>query len=636
MHYNIPYIFTISLLFCYITTLQSLSQTEKEKLKPIVVTGTTIPSNILSFPSDISVIDRSTIESSHAQNVAELIEQVPGIFVDSQGGRGGISSVYIRGADPNFTLVLLDGVKLNDPNNSRGGSFDISTISTDNIERIEIIKGPRSSVYGSEALAGVINIITFKGLTENKRVIDISAATKGGFRTLAEARGSKNKYYYSFSGSYLDDGEPVEGSKFKSPSFIASAGYQGENLDITSVTRYSYIDSESFPEDSGGGEFAVIRETENRKTNQFLSGVNGLYYISPSWVKNLTINFTLIQEDIESPGVAPGERDPFGIPPNDSDNKYYRIEGEYLNIINILGSNALSFGLSVQYENGKNKGQILLDTPVQTRFEEDMFTFSPLLELKLNPVENFYLDIGMRVDIPEGFDTEFSPNIGATYYMNNIGTRISANWGEGFKLPSFFALGNPVVGNTGLQPETSRSFDIKLEKAFFDNLFTGSLAYFHNDFKNLIDLDEGPPPVLVNRSKVKTEGIEAQIQSKTIYDANLTGNFSYINSDISGTDEELRNRPKWLANLVIIWMPVELFKLYLDVNYVGKYLDSSIPTGDREIGDYIVVNTALTVFIRNQIEAYLAVDNLLDKEYEQFIGFEAPGIRPRLGVRWSF
>jgi len=614
---------------------QGLSENQKKTLNPVVVTGSTIPSNILSFPSDITVIDKEIIQSSHAQDISELIELVPGIFVDQQGGRGGISSVYIRGADPNFTLILLDGVKLNDPNNSRGGSFDLSTISTDNVERIEIIKGPKSSVYGSEAIAGVINIITYKGLTENKRIIDVSAATKNGFRTLAEVRGSKGNYYYSFSGSYLDDGEPVEGSKFESPSFIANVGYQDDNFEITSVTRYSHIDSENFPEDSGGPEFAVIRETEKRNTNQFLTGVNGFYYFSPTWVNNIILNFTLIQEDTDSPGVAPGERDPFGIPPNRTDNEYYRIEAEYLNIINILNSNAISFGLDIQYEEGKNNGIILLDSPVETSFNENRYTISPLLEIKLNPIDNFYLDIGGRVDIPEDFDTEFSPHVGVIYKIKDFGTKISANWGEGFKLPSFFALGNPVVGNKDLKPETSNSFDIKVEQTFFDSLFKGSLSYFYNEFENLIDLDEGPPAVLVNRSRVTTKGFEAQFQTRSIYNANMTGNISYIDSNISGTDENLRNRPKWLANLILTWLPARQFKFYMDMNYVGDFFDSSIPTGEREIGDYLVVNTSLTAYIRKNIELYLAVNNLFDEKYQEFIGFDAPGIRPRLGIRWT-
>ncbi|MGI9535157.1 MAG: TonB-dependent receptor plug domain-containing protein, partial [Thermodesulfobacteriota bacterium] len=616
-----------------VTSSHILAQQEKETLSPVVVTGTTIPTNLLSFPSDITVIDKKIIESSHAESISELLRVVPGIFVDQRGGRGGFSSVYIRGADPNFTLVLLDGVKLNDPNNSRGGSFDLSTISTDNIERIEIIKGPQSAVYGSDALAGVINIITYKGLTEDKRVIDVSAATKNGYRVLTEARGSKNNFYYSFSSSFLNDGEPVEGSKFESPSIITNVGYQDDNLEISSVTRYSHIKSESFPDDSGGPEFAVIRETEKRKANQFISGINGYYYITPHWSNNLTVNFTLIQEDVSSPGVAPGERDPFGIPRNDSDNKYFRLEAKYLNIINILETNAFSFGLDIQYENGKNNGVIFLNTPLETTFIESRYTFSPLAELKLNPIKNFYLNLGGRVDIPQDLNTEFSPHIGVKYQIEDFGTTVTASWGEGFKLPSFFALGNPIVGNPGLKPETSNSYEIKIEKIFFDDLLAGSFTYFNNEFKNLIDLDEGPPPTLVNRSRVKTKGFEAGFQMGSIYNANLAGNISYINSDISGTDEELRNRPEWLANLVLIWMPVRTFEFFVNVNYVGSVLDSSIPTGEQVIGDYVVVDTAITAYFRKNIEAYLAVDNLFNKKYQQFIGFEAPGIRPRIGIR---
>ena len=635
MHYQLYSIFSILILFFLFFPLKTSAESESSRLDPIVVTGTNIPSDLISFPSDVTVIDSKIIRDSQADNISELLKTVPGVFVDQQGARGGISSVYIRGADPNFTLVLLDGVKLNDPNNSRGGSFDLSTISTDNVRKIEIIKGPQSFVYGSDAIAGVINIITYKGLTETKRVVDISGEADKGYRVLTEVRGSGDNFYYSFSGSYLDDGDPVEGSGFKSPSIIANLGYYSDKFEINSVTRYAYIDSESFPDDSGGPEFAVIRESERRKTNQLTNGINAYYEIRPFWSNNLKLNFTLIQEDTDSPGVAPGIRDPFGIAANESDNRYYRLEAEYINSVRFLETNAFSVGLDLQYENGESNGQILLDNGIPTGFELERYTVSPLAEVKLNPYSNLYVTLGGRIDIPEDFDTEFSPFAGIKFIVEGTGTVLSADWGEGFKLPSFFALGNPVVGNSGLRPETSRSYEFKIEQTFSD-LFVGSITYFDNEFKNLIDLEEGPPPLLVNRSRVTTRGFEAALQTKEFYNAVITGNLSYVDSDIKGTDEELRNRPNWLANIVILWSPVNTLDFYMNINYVGEYLDSSIPTGDRTIGNYVVVNTAVTFIFKNGFESYIAVENLFNKDYQQFVGFDAPGIRPRIGLRWTF
>jgi outer membrane cobalamin receptor len=158
MHYNYLSILCIIVHFIVYSNLYQTLAADDVLMEKIVVTGTTFPVSISEFPSEITVIDQQLIRSSHAKNISELLRTVPGVFIDQQGGRGGISSIYLRGADPNFTLILLDGVKLNDPNNSRGGSFDLSTLSTDNVERIEIVKGPQSAVYGSDAIAGVVRL----------------------------------------------------------------------------------------------------------------------------------------------------------------------------------------------------------------------------------------------------------------------------------------------------------------------------------------------------------------------------------------------------------------------------------------------------------------------------------------------
>jgi len=609
---------------------------DDELMDKIVVTGTTIPVSVTEFPSNITVIDRKLIDSSHSRNVSELLRTVPGVFVDQPGGRGGVSSIYLRGADPNFTLILLDGVKLNDPNNSRGGSFDLSTLGTDNIERIEIVKGPQSAVYGSDAIAGVINIITYDGNSQPKNSVDFSAQTHGGYRLLTESRGRKGLFSYSLSASYADDGDPTPGNKFKSPTFISNLGYSGDSLEIKSVSRYSHIESASFPDDSGGPEFAVIRETEKRDLNQFLTGLRFIYLPGERWVNNVNLFLTHIDEDITSPGVAPGVRDPFGIPANNSDSEYTRLEAEYTAIFNISSGNDISLGIDTQYERGKSSGTLFSQQEIPTNFKEDRFTVSPLIELKLNLIRNIFIFAGGRLDYTDGFGTEFSPHLGILYNLQRTGTSFSANWGEGFKLPSFFALGNSIVGNDGLKPESSNSFDFKVTQLLFNESLSLAAAAFYNNFRNLIDFDEGPPPRLINRDKVVTKGFEFEIKTKEVFNTVLSGNVSYINSNIINSAENLRNRPEWLANFTVIYSPESFLEIYTNINYVGSYFDSSVPTGEVKIGDYVLVDSAVTVYINKDLKIYLEVENILNQKYQQVVGFDSPGIRPGGGIHWSF
>ena len=626
------YLLAISFLLLSFNSFAS----EDEYLEKVVVTGTSIPVNITEFPSDITVIDHKYIESSHAHDVSELLKTVPGVFVDQAGGRGGVSSIYLRGADPNFTLILLDGIKLNDPNNSRGGSFDLSTLGTDNIERIEIVKGPQSAVYGSDAIAGVINIITFDGNSQQKSLVDVSAQTQGGYRLLTESRGRKSSVSYSLSASFVEDGEPTEGNRFKSPTFISNLGYSVDRLEIKSVTRFSHIDSASFPDDSGGPEYAVLRETDERELNQFLTGIKINHLSGERWVNNVNLFLTHTEEDIDSPGVAPGIRDPFGIPANSSDSKYTRVEAEYLSIINIASANIISLGIDTQYEWGKSSGTLFAIEDIPTNFKEERFTVSPLFELKLNLIRNTYIFAGGRLDYTDNFGTEFSPHIGILYNLQSTGTSISANWGEGFKLPSFFALGNPIVGNDELKPETSNSIDFKVSQRLFDDLFSLAATAFYNNFSNLIDFDEGPPPRLINRDKVVTKGFELKMKTKKVFNTVLSGNLSYIKSNIKNSSDILRNRPEWLANFTVIWTPKNYLEIFTNINYVGSYFDSSIPTGEVKIGDYLLVDAAVTVYIKENLKVYFKIENILDQEYQQVVGFDAPGIRPGAGIQWNF
>ena len=160
---------------CFLPSAGPAETLPVETLDPVVVTATALPTNQSQTPIRTKVFTRTGFDSQQPNRLGTLLQQTPGIFVDEMGGRSGISSLYIRGADPNLTMVLLDGVPLNDPTNQRGGSVDLSSLTPERIERIEIVKGPASVFYGSDAMAGVVNIITQKG----RRRIDWLPARKG-------------------------------------------------------------------------------------------------------------------------------------------------------------------------------------------------------------------------------------------------------------------------------------------------------------------------------------------------------------------------------------------------------------------------------------------------------------------------
>lgn len=606
-------------------------------LEPVVVTGTLNPASLSQTPASMTVITREQIEERNASSVAEILQQVPGLYVDQPASRGGVTSVYIRGGDPNFTLVLIDGVKVNDPTNSRGGSFDFSTLSPDNIERIEIVRDPMSSLYGSDALSGVINIITKKGEGKPEAFAEGSLGRYGQYSFLGGVSGGGELYNYSLSGSYLDDGEQVEGSSFKSPSFTGRLGVlNNRNFEISSTVRYSHVESSSFPDDSGGPEFAVIRSVDRRNIDQFLLGVDLTQEVLPWWEYRLELAYYNNKEKFSSPGVAPGIRDPFGIPPNSSDSDFKRYDANFINTFTIRDGVVLAAGFEAEIEDGKSRGEMMLDAPVPTSFALTRYILSPYAEVQFSAVENLYAVLGARLDFPEGFNDAFSPRAGLTYKIVSTDTTLRANWGKGFKLPSFFSLSSPIVGNPDLVPEKSESVDVGVSQRVWDGKAGAQVNLYYNRFKNLIDFDEGPPPILVNRSRVTVKGFEIIGDVNPWEPLTVSGSVTYADSNIEGVDQELRNRPKWFGGFSVEFRPDRSLVMALDAVFTGKVHDSSIPTGDVVLDPYTVFDFTATWTPSRNVRVFLAVENLLNAEYEQFVGFPAPGISPRAGLRLTY
>lgn len=607
-------------------------------LEPMVVTGSRIPNPAARNAQSTTVLERNDIDAVRPASAIELLRRVPGLHIDQPGGRGGVSSVYLRGGDPNHTLVLVDGIPVNDPTNSRGGSFDFSTLNVENIERVEVVRGPQSAIYGSNAMAGVINIVTREPASKSEVVLSGGVGTDGYYRGDALARGPLGRARYAFGTGYLDDGEPVEGSRFR--TFQTTGKLDWAPADSTLVRLYSrYADSRarSFPDDSGGPRFAVERDRDRRDIGEFTIGGDVDQQLAPWWNLTLKANHYRRREDVSSPGVAPGRRDPFGVPPNNSDSKFERTNLVGSTLFTANDSLRFTLGAAAEIEAGENRS-VLFFGPARLpgRFELERTTYATFAEADLTLPGGLVLQPGVRIDFPEDFNAEVSPRLGALYRIDASQTTLRASYGRGFKLPSFFSLGNPIVGNANVKPEKSESVDVGVSQEFWGERGRAGVTFFHTRYIDIIDFEEGPPPRLVNRSEATAKGVELAASLNPAAGLSLSAHASYTRTDIKNSDEELRSRPKWRGGLDADWRPRPDIILHGSVLYVGRVLDSSIPTGDVRWGDYLRVDLAATWAPRPNLAVTLAVDNLFDADYQEAVGFPASGIRPRLSARVSF
>ncbi len=601
----------------------------QRKTEPVIITvsAQAIPESSVS--GSVTLISREMIEASQAESVIDLLQESTFLHISQVGGAGGLSSVTLRGGDPNFTLVMIDGIPVNDPTNLLGGSYDFSYLSTDQIERIEIVRGPLSSIFGSEAISGVINIVSRQGTGRPKLSLEARAGNFGSQEVRTGIQGRHSKWSYAFSGSYFDIDEQTAHDSLNRKTAALNSSVEivdGRFLNFTS--RYTANDASGFPENGGGPLFSILRDTETSESEELLFGAR---YHQPAFA--IDFDFFKHRSDSFTPAILDG------IPPgglslpsfqNRSDFERTRIQWTGF-WTRAPWSSTLT--ASWKRESGDSNGVIADFLP--TEFQLQRNTLAAAGEI-LYDSPNFHATFGIRVDDTEDFDREISPRFGLTYLFPQAGAKIRGTWGEGYKLPSFFAVGDPNIGNPELLPERSRAWDIGVEKEVYDAKLFLSGVWFRNSFRDLIDFSADEFR-LVNRREVITKGAELEARYKATRAIQLLAHLNYVDAEIRGSTEHLRDRPKWRGGLGLDWQIRDALRLHLTYTAVGERFDFQIPVPERAIaGQYQTLDLAASYQIVEGVTTFLRIDNLLDREYQEFVGFPNPGIYARAGVTLSF
>ncbi|MEJ2602695.1 MAG: TonB-dependent receptor [Gammaproteobacteria bacterium] len=617
--------------------LDAIAQSDGDAIDTIVVTGTRVTDTLADIPNTTTVIGLDEIEVQNHANVLDYLRNAPGLQVTQPGGRGGIASVFIRGGEPNFTMVLIDGVRVNDPNNTRGGSFDFSTLNVDDIERIEIVRGPQSAIYGSDALSGVINIIT-KGRADDLGVGVHAEIGEDDYRRAAlEVSGPTTETGgFALRVARVDDGEPTPGNTFESDSITGKLSFgAGENWDLRIFGRYSDNEGTSFPEDSGGYDLAVIRDLDIKSSEDLSLGLAGGIDLTADWRLNFTASLFDHEDSYASPGVAPGVRD--GVPPNSADSKLDRDTYTAHVVGDLTDTLRMTVGLDYYQEEGSSEGSVEFfpGFSIPSGFSIDRDVTGYFGEFQYQPVTGLSLLGSVRRDDPNEEPGETTTKLGLLYDFNGGQTTLRVNWGEGFKLPSFFALASPLVGNPELKAETSESADIGITQRFLGGRLAATATLYRNEFTDLIDFD---PELFtnVNRTEVEAQGAELEVDYRPSDALSLYAELVYLDIDVKDVQRQLRQRPDWRGSASARWRPADRWQLQATWLYVGETWDSSIPTGGLVLDGYNRLDAAVSWLPDADLNVVFAVDNLLDEDYEEAIGFPSPGRRARLALRYRF
>ncbi|MBV1918120.1 MAG: TonB-dependent receptor [Sphingomonadaceae bacterium] len=559
-----------------------------------------------------------------AQAPASLLESLallPGVDAFEKGGIGGGSYLSIRGGEPNFALVVINGVRVNDPMLSSGGGFDFSLIGPGDAARVDILSGPWSTSYGADALSGVVSIRLGTAQDGSGAAARMGTGSGGRFHVGGRAflRGKAGALTLAASARDTNDYHAGSSSEGQLAMFAASPEL-GSAIGLDLFGFYSASQSEGFPEDSGGPELAVLRDSEMRDRRQIALGASASTAISSHMEAQLRASWGQSTFQSSSPGIAPGVLD--GVPPISSDSRFDRLE-----LVSSLSwspaeSFAASIGASFVHEDGQSDGVVDFGFPIPASYALSRSLPGLFATASLALPAGATLHTGLRADFPESGPDRFTPRAGLTVPLGQSGFTLAANYARGFKQPSFFALGFPLIANPDLLPETSTTYDGGISWASADGNWTASAVAYRSVYRDLIDFD--PDRFTnINRTRVTAKGFELAASGQWNR-LRLLGNLTYLSSR-SADEAPLRFRPEWKGTASLEWAPHERVTVRIDGRFNGEFLDSSVATGFQTIDGFTTLDAQVSVVLRPGLELRAALRNLTGKSHYRTIGTPEPG-----------
>jgi vitamin B12 transporter len=613
--------------------------------------------------SSITLIDAQDVADRETRIISDVLRDVPGVAVSRSGAVGGMTQIRIRGSESNHVLVFVDGIKVSDPYQ---GEFDFATLIADDASRVEVLRGQQSSLYGSDAIGGVINYITQSGREAPGVRLRAEGGSFGTYNGTARIAGANGDFDYVLSGAYHHtDGYPTApGGSRKLGSEIGALSTKlnwtpTDALRLTGVLRYSHANADTNEQ----GPSATAPTVRGRQVITVVD-TPGSYYTNQAWfglVRAELDTFDGLMTTAVSAQFADTARDAYASYGYNFGDHGTRYRGSLVNELRFGSENVkhrVTLAIDAEREEYRNAAPTAPD-----RSKKTIDTVGYVGQYNLTIDDRFALGGSLRYDDNSYFEDAATWHVEASY-MFPSGTRPHAAAGSGIKAPSSFELfgysTGQYIGNPDLRPEESTGWEVGVDQTLLGGAITVGATYFSNRLTNEIYTDYLPPDYLgtsLNRTSVtRQKGIELFGELKmgavrassswTWLDAPQTRNVLLNpedpNSFASGPVEtQAVRRPKNSGSFNLTYAPESLpVSGTLTLRYNGAMKDvvftPSYAALHADLPAFTLVNLSLRYRVAEQFELFARAENLFDAHYQELFTFEAPGRALFAGLRARF
>ena len=638
----------LSLLIAQAVFNPVYADTADTELDQLVVTATRTPTPLDQNGSAVSVISAEDIAKRQFITLADALRDVPGVQTVSLGNRGSQTSVFMRGSNSNHTLVLVDGIEMNDPSAPSGG-FDFANFLLDDVQSIEVVRGSQSVLYGADAIGGVIQIRTRKGDGKLKTRLKAEAGNQSTHHEALAVSGSKGDFSYAATAGFFEsDGDSIATRKRLAPgSERDDDGYQNgvvstrlgwqasDKLNFDFSARL--IDTEN--DIDGGFDFsgntAEDLDAFNKSRQLFIGGAIEGNFLNSRWQPTLTWQRTDVDRKNRN-----DRDDPFGT----LDRTDYRGEKNKIGLQNDLRfwqNHLISLGGEYEKEKMHADGFSDFGGFIQTQeTKAERSTRAFYIQDQIQITEALNTTLGVRYDDPDNFDSETTYRATVSYQLASE-SRLRAAYGTGFKAPSLYELfgftpsnfGNAYRGNPDLKAETSKNWEIGFDQSFWQQRLQTAVTYFQSDIDDLITTLFLPTfdSTSINENEAEIEGLETEFKLAVNQQTDLSLHYTYTRS-LDGDDRQLLRRPRHKAGLLAEFRPTDKFTLTGNINYTGQRMDVDAMGARIERGGYSVVNVTGQYQFSSDLRLFGRLENATDHNYEPAYGFQASGISAVMGI----